>query len=356
MRLPGKGMSWKGFFKALKAEWKNDKASDVAGSVTFSALLAIFPFLLVMVSVARLVIDPHQLVELMGQLSKVAPPQVVQIIQERFNALGEGESKGLLTVGVVGALWAASGGIMALMRALNTAYGVTESRPFWKTRLLGIGMTLFATVLVLVAAGGTMILPAVAKFLGPAGTVLLWLRLPIAAVLMMGLWAVLYYVLPDVQQKFKFITPGSVIGVLLWVAASAGFSFYVSNFGKYDQTYGAIGGVIVLLLWMYISSQVVLLGAEINALIEHKSPEGKVAGAKKLSDNGVSGSKAEEGVKPVEVPDTEEGAVAQIMASRQGGMTDVERAKRSKKRKLMAAGAVLAFLAGRSTVGNKTVH
>jgi membrane protein len=111
---------------------------------------------------------------------------------------------------------------------------------------------------------------------------------------MMLLWALLYYVLPDVQQKFKFITPGSVGGVILWIAASAGFSAYVSNFGKYDATYGSLGGIIVLLLWMWLSSLVMLLGAEANAIVEHHSLEGKRAGAKSLADSGPSDSKREE--------------------------------------------------------------
>jgi membrane protein len=150
-------------------------------------------------------------------------------------------------------------------------------------------------VLALSAALIAIVTPAIAGFVGgPLGTAIDWLRLPVAGLAMMLLWALLYYVLPDVQQKFKFITPGSVGGVILWVAASAGFSAYVSNFGKYDATYGSLGGIIVLLLWMWISSLVMLLGAEANAIIEHHSYEGKRAGAKSLADSGPSDSKRKE--------------------------------------------------------------
>jgi membrane protein len=121
-----------------------------------------------------------------------------------------------------------------------------------------------------------------------------WLRLPVAGLLMMFLWATLYYVLPDVEQEFKFITPGSVMGVVVWVLASWGFSLYVTNFGKYEATYGSVGGIIVMLLWMYISSLVLLLGAEVNAVIEHKSEEGKRVGAKLMADRGRTGTKTEE--------------------------------------------------------------
>jgi membrane protein len=109
----------------------------------------------------------------------------------------------------------------------------------------------------------------------------------VAGLLMMFLWALLYYALPNVKQRFKFITPGSVVGVVIWVIASWAFSQYVANFGKYDANYGAIGGVIVLLLWMWISAQVILLGAEINAIIEHRSPDGKSPGQKVPGVGGV---------------------------------------------------------------------
>jgi membrane protein len=110
---------------------------------------------------------------------------------------------------------------------------------------------------------------------------------------MLLVWAMIYYLLPDVQQEFKFITPGSVVGVIVWLLASWGFSLYVRNFGSYDANYGALGGVIVMLLWMWISAQVILLGAEVNALLEHKSPEGKAPGAKRLDEPGPNMSKGE---------------------------------------------------------------
>ncbi|HET9452575.1 MAG TPA: YihY/virulence factor BrkB family protein, partial [Aggregicoccus sp.] len=136
--------------------------------------------------------------------------------------------------------------------------------------------------------------PALAGWLGePLGTVVQWLRLPVAGLLMMFLWACLYYFLPDVEQKFKFLTFGSIVGVLLWVIASWGFSKYVANFGSYDANYGALGGVIVMLMWLWISAQVILLGAEINAILEHKSAEGKSPGQHELGKAGPAASKSE---------------------------------------------------------------
>jgi membrane protein len=294
MVLPGKGMSWKEFFTELKNEYLNDNIGTVAGAVTFAALLAVFPFLLFLVALAGLMIDPAQAQVLVQDLGKVAPAAVTDILGQRIKDLAAGNSVGLLTVGGLGAVWAASGGVAALMDALNTVYDVKETRPFWKTRGIAILVTLSGAVLSILASAAMVAAPAFAHWLGePLGTVVMWLRLPVAGLIMMLVWAMIYYVLPDVEQDFKFITPGSVVGVLLWLLASFGFSIYVSNFSSYDVSYGALGGVIVLLMWMWISSQVILLGAEINALLEHKSPEGKAPGKKLLEESGPNVSKGE---------------------------------------------------------------
>jgi membrane protein len=294
MALPGNGIGWKEFFKNLKEEWSRDNVGNVAGAVTYFGVLAIFPFLLFMVALASVILDPASAQELVRELARVAPPQVTQILGDRLKALGEQNSVGLLTVGAAGALFSASGGIVALMGALNTVYGVKESRPVWKVRGIAFLAVLATAVIGVLAAAIAVAAPALGNALGaPFDTLITWLRLPVAGLLMMSLWACIYYFLPDVEQKFRFITPGSVVGVLIWVIASYGFSFYVSRFGKYDATYGALGGVIVLLLWMWISSQVLLLGAEINAIIEHKSPEGKGAGARTEAEPAPTATKSE---------------------------------------------------------------
>jgi membrane protein len=177
---------------------------------------------------------------------------------------------------------------VSLMGALNTVYGVEEKRPFWKVRGIALLTTLATAVISIVSAVVAVATPPLAaKLGGPFPTLVTWLRLPLAGVLMMFLWALLYFALPDVKQSFKFITPGSVVGVVIWLIASWGFSVYVANFGSYDANYGAIGGVIVMLMWMWISAQVILLGAEINAIVEHRSPEGKSPGQKVPGQGGV---------------------------------------------------------------------
>lgn len=293
MVLPGRWMSWKTFLRALWAEWVRDDLGDVAAALTFSMMLAMFPFLLFLVSLASVLIDPQQATALVDELSRVAPPQVTQIIGGRIQELGRANDVGILTFGAITAIWVASGGLAALMRALNKAYGVTERRPFWKTRLIAITITLFTAVIVILAAIIAVALPPLATRIGgPLETALLWLRLPVAALLMMFVWAVLYYALPDVEQRFRFITPGSVVGVVIWATASWGFSVYVRNFGRYEAVYGALGGLIILLLWMWVSSQAVLLGAEINAILEHRSPEGKRVGARAMAESGADLTKS----------------------------------------------------------------
>ena len=289
MRLPGNGMSWKEFGQGLKDEVTRDNVTDLAATVTYYGVLSLFPFLLFLVALASVIITPAQAESLVAELSRVAPGEVTRLVGERIRQLGEQKDVTLLGFGALAAIWAASGAVLALTRALNTAYDVEESRPFWKVRGLAVLMTIVAGVLALVAALAAVATEPIANAMGGSvGTAIVWLRLPLAGLVMMFLWALLYYVLPDVEQEFKFITPGSVVGVLLWVLASWAFGKYVSNFGSYDKTYGSIAGVIVLLFWMWISALVLLVGAEVNALIEHRSPEGKREGAKSMQDTGMT--------------------------------------------------------------------
>jgi membrane protein len=295
VRLPGKGMGWKEFGKAFWTEMNRDMLTDWAGSVTYSGVMALFPFLLFLVALAGLIITPDQADQIVAQLGQVAPQNVTQILGERIHAIAENPSTGLLTFGAVVAIWSASSGMVQVQHALNVVYGVSEGRPFWKARGLAVLITLVSAVIALAAGLAAVAAGPIGSAIGgPIGTAIAWARFPVAGVLMMFLWAILYYVLPDVEQEFKFITPGSVVGVLLWLLASWGFSEYVAHFGSYEATYGSVGGIIVLLLWMWISSVVLLAGAEINAVIEHKSEDGKRAGAKRMADSGATGTKTEE--------------------------------------------------------------
>jgi membrane protein len=289
VRLPGAGSSWKEFVLGLEDEISKDGVTDLAAAVTYYGALALFPFLLFLVAAASLVVTPDDAERLVNALSGVAPGAVTEIIGQQIRTLAQQQRPALVGFGALGAVWAASGGMMALMRALNAIHDVREGRPFWKVRGIALLATLVSGVLslaaALIAVGAA---PLADRAGGPLGVAIVYLRLPVAGLAMMLLWAILYHLLPDVERDFELITPGSVLGVVLWVLASWGFSRYVANFGSYDKTYGALGGVIVLFLWMWISSLVLLVGAEVNAFIEHRSPEGKRWGAKSLVQRGTA--------------------------------------------------------------------
>jgi membrane protein len=261
-------MSWKDFLKELKRELVCDAVDDVAAALAFWGILALFPFLLFLVSLASWLAHPKMVDDLVIQLYRVAPAQVADILRARVESLIASRSPGLLTVSAIGAIWAGSGGVASLIRALNTAYGVRETRPFWKVRALAIATMIAGAFTALLAALLALVTPAIAHWIGgPLGTLILWARMPLAGLVVMALVAVLYVVLPNVEQKFRFLTPGAIVAVVLWIAASLGFSVYVQHFGSFDVSYGALGGVIVLLLWMWLSALSVVLGAEINAIL-----------------------------------------------------------------------------------------
>jgi membrane protein len=239
---------------------------DYAGSVAFSSILAIFPFLLFAVALAGLVIDPRTLDTLVAQIHRVAPAAVADILTDRLSALTTGTRPGLLTLGAVLAIWAASSAVAALGTALNVVWGVSESRPFWKTRGIAALVTVLGAMGFVAVSALAFAAPWIAGEVGPLGQVVLWLRWPVAALLVLAIVAALYRVLPDVDQPFRLISPGSASTVVAWAIASEGFSLYVSHFGNYDVVYGSLGGAIVLLLWMWISALVILVGAEIDAL------------------------------------------------------------------------------------------
>ena len=268
MRWPGRHFAWKDFFRKLYHEWNKDRLDDTAGMLAFFGILALFPFLLFAVSLASLFIDAHDEIQLVNEIRRVVPREAADILAERVHALAEGKSAALVTLSGLGAIWAASGGVASLMGALNIAFDVDETRPYLKRRGLAVLVTMGAAVLVVIASLIAIATPAVASFFGgPFATLILALRFPVAALFMILVLAILYYVLPNARLPFHLITPGSVAAVLLWLVASLGFSFYTSHFASYEVAYGALGGVIVLLLWMWISSIAVLLGAEINGVL-----------------------------------------------------------------------------------------
>jgi membrane protein len=272
-------------FRALKAtvqEFQRDDALGIAAQLAYYLILALFPFILVLVSLLGTFGSEELASDVLGYFKQVMPEQAYEIIKDFTNNIisGKAEAPGLFTFGILFTIWAASGAFAALINALNRAYDVQETRPFWKVRgiaiLMTVGLSFLILIGVLLLVLGPQIGEAIANVFGLEKTFLLvWevARWPVALFFMVFTVALLYYFAPDVDQPFRWITPGGLIGVLLWVLASVGFNFYVLNFGSYNKTYGTLGAVIVLLLYLYISSLTILFGATLNATLVRMKEE-----------------------------------------------------------------------------------
>ncbi|MCC2639035.1 MAG: Ribonuclease protein [Moraxellaceae bacterium] len=277
-------------FKCAVKEFLNDDMPTYASALAYQAIFSLFPFLLFLIALIGFLQLPQFFDWLQGQAFTLLPAQARDEVLPIIHQLQQ-QKAGLLSAGILVALWSASAGVRSTMHALNAAYDVKEGRPAWKTVSLSVLYTIGLAVLLLLIAGLMVTGPEVMRWLaGKIGleqfvvTAWTWARWPVAAALMILVVALIYYVAPDVEQSFRFITPGSVLAVLFWIAASLGFGFYLRNFGNYNAMYGSIGAVIILLLYFYLSSAVLLFGAELNAVIEHRNPEGKNPGQKQVPD------------------------------------------------------------------------
>jgi membrane protein len=276
-----------GFLKKLYRRWSDNAITDRAAQLAYYFLFALFPFLFFLVTLTAYLPLQAAVQELLARVSEVMPDEAMAIVQDQLQKLLTVQRPRLLTVSLLLAVWSASRGVDAIRTALNLAYDVKESRPFWKTQGMAIGITVIGAVVVLVsitliALGGK----AGEWFASQLGIQQVYamgwsfLRWPITMFLIMFVAATLYYFLPDVAQEWRFITPGSVVGTLLWLLATWGFTQYAEHFGKYDVMYGSIGGMIVLLTWLYLTGLIFILGGEINAILEHAAHEGKAPGAR----------------------------------------------------------------------------
>ena len=253
-----------------------DQMMTYAAALSFRILLSLFPFIIFLLALLGSVGLTDFFDRLLNEARVALPSEAFTIIDQVIDEVRGGASGGLASVSILFAVWAASSAIRSLMDALNAAYDVAESRPAWKRFPLSIAYTIGLAVFVLGAAALALIGPqAIDWFTGQLGLsdlfadIWTWLRLPLAVLLILLTVAVIYYVAPNVKQPFQIVTPGSVLAVLGWIIASVGFTIYVSNFGNYTATYGSLGGVVVLLLYFFISAAVFLLGAELNAAIYH---------------------------------------------------------------------------------------
>jgi membrane protein len=280
-QIPPKG--WKDIARRTAKEVKQDQVPLLAAGVAFYALLSLFPAIIAAVSIYGLVADPETVRGQLDRLTQLLSPDTASILGQQIRQVtaGAGGALGLATVlGILTALWSASSGMKALITGVNMAYDETETRKFVKLRGLALLLTLGAMVLMGVALVLIVAFPALTNDWPTAlrwtASILRWLLL--AALLIVGL-AVLYRYAPDRDQpRWSWVSWGSGIATVLWVLASIGFSFYVSLFGNYNKTYGALAGIIILLFWLYLSAFVVLLGAELNAEMELQTARDTTAG------------------------------------------------------------------------------
>jgi membrane protein len=271
------GRGWWAALKRTVREFKDDNLTDWAAALTYYSVLAIFPALIVLVSILGLV-GESATQPLIDNLGTVAPGPAQEIFTNAIENLqgDQGAAGVLFIVGLLGALWSASGYVGAFMRASNAIYDIEEGRPVWKTLPVRVSLTLVLlvllaiTTLAVVLTGG--LAARVGDLIGVGDTaVTAWniAKWPVIIVVVMAMFAVLYYVAPNVRKPgLRLVTPGGVVAVLGWIVVSAGFGVYVANFGSYDKTYGSLGGVIVFLVWLWLSNVALLFGAEFDAELE----------------------------------------------------------------------------------------
>jgi membrane protein len=279
---------WRGWKQIVRRAWAENNADNmpiIGGGVAFFGFLAIFPALIAMLNIYGLVASPETVAQQVEDLSAQLPESAADLIGNQLNSIvtnsGGALSFGLL-VSVLGALWSASGGVGNLVTAVNLAYDEVETRGFVKRKAISLGLTLGAIVFVLITFALVAVVPNLLDVLplGPFATVLAQV---VRWVLLLGIFAgslaVLYRVAPDRDApRLRWVSLGAVVVTVIWAIVSLGFSIYVDNFGSYDKTYGAIAGVIVLMLWLYLTCYLILLGAEINSEAEHQTAEDTTQG------------------------------------------------------------------------------
>jgi membrane protein len=274
MRVLGGLTVWE-LSRRVWQEIQEDEILDRAASLSYYFLFALFPTLLFLATLLGLLPGTDLMKTLMGYVAGVLPGDAASLVHRTLDEVVSGASGGLLSLGVLAALWAASNGTASIIIALNVASGITDSRPWWRQRLVAVALTVALSVLTLTAllllVFGERIGEAVAGWvgLGPLFT-LVWnvLRWPAAIVFALTGITLVYYLAPTERHRWSWVTPGSVFALVAWLAMSVGLRVYVRYVGNYNATYGSIGGVILLMLWLYLSGVALLVGAEIDAEVQ----------------------------------------------------------------------------------------
>ena len=276
--------------KRVWTEINHDNIFNQGAALSYYFLLALFPMLFFLTSLVGLVVgqNPQFQSQLFDYIARAMPGDASSIVTKTLHEITTQTSGLKLAIGLIGALWSASGGMSALGTSLNAAYDVEEGRPWWKRQLTFLLLTIAVAFLVIVAIVIVLFGGRLAEFTGTHlhlgnAMIMAWkvAQWPVALFFVVLCFALIYFFAPDIKHaKWYWITPGSVIGVLLWIAASAGFKVYLQYFDSYSKSYGSLAGVVVLMLWFYITGLALLIGGEINAEIEHAAAEHGRADAK----------------------------------------------------------------------------
>lgn len=288
------GLSWIDLGKRVWSEINEDDVWGRAAQLAYYFLLALFPLLIFLTAALGLMLGSGEGLRqsLFNYLSQVMPGSAFQLVDTTMNEITSSSNAGKLSFGLLATLWAASNGMGAITQALNSAYDVKEARPWWKQRIVAIILTVALSILVIAALlltlwGGRFADFVAAHYQLGGFFPIAWktLQWPLVFAFMVTSFALIYYFAPDVRdQNWKWLTPGSAIGVVLWLLVSGGFKLYLHYFNSYPKTYGSLGAVIVLMLWLYFTGCAILIGSEINSEIEHAAAEAGAPDAKERGE------------------------------------------------------------------------
>jgi membrane protein len=272
--------SWKAIFKRTIKEFQDDNLTDWAAALTYYGVMSLFPMLLVLVALLGLVGQESTISTMTDSLRAAGLSDVARNVDGPLNEIvrHKGGAGALVGIGLLGALWSASGWVGAFTRAMNAVYEVEEGRPFWKLRPLQVVITLVTVLIVSLVLIAVVVSGPIAKAVGTAvgagdTAVSVWsvAKWPVLLLVLMAMVDGLYYIAPNVRQpRLRWVTPGGVTAVLVWILASAGFGIYVSHFNSYGKTYGTLGSVITFLVWMWLSNLALLFGAELDSELERE--------------------------------------------------------------------------------------
>jgi membrane protein len=278
---------WKELIKRTTKETVEDDVFGLAAQQAYYFLFSLFPALLALVAIASFFPIANLTDDVFHYLGRFAPPEVLTIITDQLLKISKSGNSGLLTFAFLLTVWSSSGAMVSIISTLNIAYDITESRSWIRVRVAAVLLTIGLAFLILISMALIIVGPPLAEKLAGAlhmGAAFEWgwkiLQWPVVFILTATGIGIVYYFAPDAEQEWVWLTPGAVLATTLWILASVGLRYYLVYIGHFNETYGALGGFMALLLWFYVTALAILIGAEVNAEIEHASPYGKAPGEK----------------------------------------------------------------------------